>query len=134
MTLKESALSSYQQQREKEDEESRFHYHRMLHAFAERGDFVNCEAVMKQMNESNHLPGPKAFHALVLAYVKGGYAKGALGAIRNRGGEGDTAATADVCRCGIGIFAGGGCGHCAGGVCVEYAGGGGAGGSRAGGS
>ena len=86
--MKESALSSYQQQREKEDEESRFHYHRMLHAFAERGDFVNCEAVMKQMNESNHLPGPKAFHALVLAYVKGGYAKGALGAIRTEVGKG----------------------------------------------
>lgn len=86
--MKESAFSSYQQQREKEDEESRFHLHRMLHAFAERGDFVNCESVIKQMNESNHLPGPKAFHTLILAYVKGGYAKGALGAIRTEVGKG----------------------------------------------
>lgn len=88
LTLKESAFSTYQQQREHEDDQSRYHYHRQLHACAERGDFVNAEAVIKQMNESNQLPGPKAFHTLTLAYVKGGYAKGALGAIRTEVSKG----------------------------------------------
>lgn len=88
LTLKESAFSAYQHQREQEDDEARFHFHRQLHACAERGDFVNAEGVMKQMNESGMLPGSKAFHALTLAYVKGGYGKGALGAIRTEVSKG----------------------------------------------
>lgn len=40
------------------------------------------------MNESNQLPGPKAYHAVVFSYVKGGYARGALNAIRTEVGKG----------------------------------------------
>lgn len=61
----------------------------MLHSFSERGDFENAENVIKQMNENNQLPGPKAYHALVFSYVKGGYAKGALNAIRNEVSKGE---------------------------------------------
>lgn len=60
----------------------------MLHSFAERGDFTNAESVIKQMNENNQLPGPKAYHALVYSYVKGGYSRGALNAIRTEVGKG----------------------------------------------
>lgn len=63
----------------------------MLHACAERGDFTQAESVIRQMNESNQLPGPKAYHALVFSYVKGGYARGALSAIRTEVGKGRVA-------------------------------------------
>lgn len=60
----------------------------MLHGCAERGDFTNAENIMKQMNENNQLPGPKAYHALIFSYVKGGYSRGALNAIRAEVGKG----------------------------------------------
>lgn len=62
---------------------------RMLHTAAEEGDFTQAENVLRQMNENNQLPGPKAYHALVFSYVKGGYARGALSAIRTEVGKGN---------------------------------------------
>jgi len=66
---------------------------RMLHTAAEEGDFTQAENVLKQMNENKQLPGPKAYHALVFSYVKGGYARGALSAIRTEVGKGN------ICNC-----------------------------------
>lgn len=60
----------------------------MLHSCAERGDFTNAENIIRQMNENNQLPGPKAYHALIFSYVKGGYSRGALNAIRVEVGKG----------------------------------------------
>ena len=34
------------------------------------------------MRAQNHIPGPKAHHALIISYVKGGNPRGALLAIR----------------------------------------------------
>jgi pentatricopeptide repeat protein len=34
------------------------------------------------MRNSRHIPGPKAYHALIIGYVRGGNPKGALAAIR----------------------------------------------------
>ncbi len=62
---------------------------RMLHTAAEEGDFTQADNVLKQMNENSQLPGPKAYHALVFSYVKGGYARGALNAIRTEVGKGN---------------------------------------------
>lgn len=61
---------------------------RMLHSCADRGDFTNAESIIKQMNENNQLPGAKAYHALIFSYVKAGYSRGALNAIRAEVGKG----------------------------------------------
>lgn len=60
----------------------------MLYLSAEKGDFSQSENIIKQMNENNQLPGPKAYHALIFSYVKGGYARGALNAIRTEVSKG----------------------------------------------
>jgi len=60
----------------------------MLHSCADGGDFTKAENVIKQMNENNQLPGPKAYHALIYSYVKAGYSRGALNAIRAEVGKG----------------------------------------------
>lgn len=60
----------------------KFGKYRMLHSCAEKGDFTQAEIVLRTMNENNQVPGPRAYHALIFSYVKGGYARGALNAIR----------------------------------------------------
>ena len=56
---------------------------RKLHLCAEQGDFTGAEDVLAKMRAQMHAPGPKAYHALIISYVKGGNPRGALLAIRN---------------------------------------------------
>ena len=43
---------------------------------------------MRQMREALQEPGPRAYHALIFSYVKGGNASGALDAIRGEVSKG----------------------------------------------
>jgi len=56
---------------------------RRLHTYAEQGDFTQAEGIMRQMRETGLHPGPRAHHALIFSYVKGGNSMGALEAIQN---------------------------------------------------
>ena len=65
-----------------EDDKRRHVWHRKLHLCAEQGDYSGAEEVLAKMKEQKHRPGPKAHHALIISYVKGGNPGGALKAIR----------------------------------------------------
>lgn len=57
-------------------------FSRKLKACAERGDYSESETIVEDMRKFGLIPGPLAFHAFVLSYVKAGHPHGALGAIR----------------------------------------------------
>lgn len=62
---------------------------RKLKACADSGDYNEAERVLIEMRQDGHLPGPRAYHALIFSYVKGDNPRGALEAIRtevNAGG------------------------------------------------
>lgn len=61
---------------------------RRLHACAEQGDYTGAEAVIRQMRDAGHQPGPRAHHALIFSYVKGRNSRGALDAIRTEVSKG----------------------------------------------
>ncbi len=65
-----------------EDDKRRHVWHRKLHLCAEQGDYSGAEEVLAKMKDQKHRPGPKAHHALIISYVKGGNPGGALKAIR----------------------------------------------------
>lgn len=65
-----------------EEDPARFLFHRTLKAAAMGGNWDEAEAVVEDMARAGNVPGPRAYHALVCAYVRAGYAEGALGAIR----------------------------------------------------
>jgi hypothetical protein len=49
-----------------------------LNDCARRGDVDLAEEVLSIMRQDKFMPGPKAHHALILAYIKAGSASGAL--------------------------------------------------------
>ena len=53
-----------------------------LFVAAKKGDTVTAEEVIREMVADGFQPGPRAYHALVFAYVKKRSAAGALTAIR----------------------------------------------------
>jgi pentatricopeptide repeat protein len=59
-----------------------------LHGHAEKGDYVAAEEVLKGMRKAKFPPGPRAFHALVYSYVRGGNSAGALKAIKEEAAKG----------------------------------------------
>lgn len=65
-----------------ENDERRHVWHSKLHLCAEQGDYSGAEEVLAKMKDQKHRPGPKAHHALIISYVKGGNPGGALKAIR----------------------------------------------------
>lgn len=59
-----------------------------LHSCAEQGDYSGARAVIAAMWAARHVPGPKAYHALIISYVRGDNAMGALVAIREASSSG----------------------------------------------
>lgn len=56
---------------------------RWLRQYAEQGDFAGAEDRLEKMRNEKLFPGPKAYHALIYSYVKGGNPHGALKALRD---------------------------------------------------
>lgn len=65
-----------------EDDPARFAYHNELSMAARGGEPGDAERVVDQMAAEGYVPGPRAYHALVLSHVRARDAEGALGAIR----------------------------------------------------
>lgn len=55
---------------------------RQLLKVALSGNSKNAEMILEEMERAGFLPGPRAFHALIVAYAKEGNGDGALHAIR----------------------------------------------------
>lgn len=71
-----------------EDDGARVYWHRRLKACADMGDFLEAERVLAEMRQEGHLPGPRAYHAVIFSYVKGNNSSGALDAIRKEVNDG----------------------------------------------
>jgi pentatricopeptide repeat protein len=69
---------------------------RQLKACADAGDYLEAERVLAEMRQEGHLPGPRAYHALIFTYVKGGNSHGALDAIRREVNDGAQACRAQL--------------------------------------
>lgn len=65
-----------------EEDPARWVYHRGLKAAALSGNWAEAESIVDEMARGGHVPGPRAYHALVCAHAQAGDAPGALGAIR----------------------------------------------------
>lgn len=65
-----------------ETDEARHYWHRRLKACADAGDYVQAQRVLADMRQQGLPPGPRAYHALIFAFVKGSNPAGALEAIR----------------------------------------------------
>lgn len=65
-----------------EDDPARFDFNRRLREAAMGGSVDDAEAVLAEMTRAGLPPGPRAYHALVFAFVKHRQPSGALAAIR----------------------------------------------------
>ena len=74
--------TTFKEGMENEEDPARFVYHRTLKAAAVGGAVNEAEAAVEEMARAGHVPGPRAYHALVCTYVRARHAEGALGAIR----------------------------------------------------
>ena len=63
------------------------HWHRRLHAAAKAGEAGTAEAVLSEMTAIGLSPGPRAYHALAVAYAKAGDAHAALSAVQRAARE-----------------------------------------------
>ena len=65
----------------------KFLLRRRLHAAAKAGEAGVAEAVLLEMAAGGLLPGPRAYHALAVAYAKAGDAHAALSAVQRAARE-----------------------------------------------
>ena len=70
----------------------RINFHRLLLSAAQLGQVDKAEQIITQMFDSDMSPGPRAFHVLVFAYVKGKRPQDALAVARRASDDGGAGA------------------------------------------
>jgi hypothetical protein len=79
----------------REEDARRFPLHRRLMAAAAAGDYQGAEEELAAMAAAGFEPGPRAWHTLVMAYLKGGDREGGLEVAARAGDAGECVVWAD---------------------------------------